>query len=138
MEAIFCTLGVTTVYDLQYWLLHTLNILASSYGSHFLYIRCCYRLLHILNILTPENGSHFLYTRCYYSIQLYNWLLHILNILALSYGSHFLYTGCYYSRRLVSVVTTYTEHNSSRKWKPLFVHQVLLQYMACIIGFYLQ
>ena len=99
MEATFCTPEVLLQHGLYQWLLLILNIIASTFGSHFLY------------------------TRCYYlQYSLYHWLLLTLNIIALTLGSHFLYTRGVTTAWLVSMVTTHTEHNSFNIWKPLFVH----------------
>ena len=64
------------------------------------------------------------------------WLLYILNILGQENGSHILYTICYYTRIPVSMVTINTKHIRSRKWKPHFVHYMLLQNNACVNGYY--
>ena len=58
---------------------------------------------------------------------LYQWLLYMLNILGPENGSHILYTIYYYRKMPVSLVIINTEHIRLRKWKPHFVHYMLLQ-----------
>ena len=64
------------------------------------------------------------------------WFLYIMNLLGPENGSYILYDMCYYSRIPVSMVTIYTEHIRSRKWKPHFVCYMLLQQNTCVNGYY--
>ena len=54
------------------------------------------------------------------------WLLYILNMLGSENGATF-YTLYVTTLEYLSMVTIYTEHTRSRKWKPHFVHYMLLQ-----------
>ena len=98
MEATFCTLSVTTV-----------KTCVRGY-----YLHCTYKVKKMEATFWPLGVTT--------EADLYQWLLLTLHILGPTNGSHFVATRCYYSNRLVSVVTTYTAHIRSRKWKPLCVH----------------
>ena len=133
---------VTINSTFNFLLNHKLDILGQESGSHILYAICYSSIIPvsivtingILNILLNHKynilGKKMEATFCMLYVTateyLCKWLLYILNILGPENESQILYTICYNSRMPVSMVTVNTEHIRSRKWKPNFVHYMLL------------